>query len=123
MMEQIAATVAYALLVTGLLVRKKRNLHVTFMASGLAIDFALVVILQIQRNVIKEAVTEQYSLLERGHIIASTLAFGLYFPVIVLGLRQLLGYGSPTDRLWHIRIALTAFVLRSVGFLLMFTIE
>lgn len=120
--EQIAATVAYGFLVTGLLVRTRRDIHPWLMASGLFIDLILVIVLQIQRGVIQGAVTESYSMLQRGHILSSTIAFALYFPLVYFAVRQLLRIGDAKERLWHIRIGVTAFSFRSVGFVLMFTI-
>lgn len=120
--EEVAATTAYVLLVIGVLVRKNRRIHPILMGSGIAIDTALVLILQVQRGVIQEAITESFSLLQRGHILSSTIAFALYFPVVTLGVRQLLKKGSPTERTWHIRLGITAFAFRSAGFVLMFTI-
>ena len=121
MIERIAASVAFALLVGGVISRKHRNRHVTFMAAGIGLDTELVLALQIQRNVIQDAMTQSYSLLESAHIATSSTAFALYFPVVFLGVRQFLGKGSPQGRVWHIRIAVTAFVFRALGFGLMFS--
>lgn len=115
------ATLAYTLLVLGVIQRKSRRLHVALMASGIALDTALVLTLQIQRSVIQEAATETFNLLQAGHILASTLAFALYFPVVFLGVNQFLGRGGARGRAWHIRLAITAFCFRSAGFLLMFS--
>ena len=92
------------------------------MLSGIAIDTFLVLLLQVQRSVIQEAITETFGLLQAGHILSSTIAFALYFAVVPLGLRQLLKKGSSTERTWHIRLGVTAFAFRSVGFVLMFSI-
>lgn len=121
--ERTAATVAYLLLVAGVLLRKNRRVHPLLMGAGISIDTALVLILQIQRGVIQEAVTETFTLWQSGHIWSSTIAFALYTPVVVLGIRQVMRKGSATERLWHIRLGITAFVFRSVGFVLMFTIQ
>lgn len=121
MIERIVATIAFALLVAGILNRKHRNRHVAFMAAGIGLDTALVLVLQIQRNVIQDAMTQTYSFLATAHIATSSIAFALYFPVVFLGVRQFIGKGSPSGRKWHIRIALTAFIFRALGFGLMFS--
>ncbi len=122
-MEKAVAAIAYAFLVAGVLKRRDRRVHPWLMASGIGIDTALVLVLQVQRNVIQEAMTNTYTGWQSGHILSSTLAFALYFPVVWLGLRQWRGRGGPSGRLWHIRVAITAFVFRTVGFVLMFTID
>lgn len=121
MEEKVVATVAYALLITGLLLRKNRRVHPWLMLSGIAIDLTLVIVLQIQRNVIQDAITETYNVLQGGHIAVSAIAVVLYIPVLILGARQWRGRGGRTGRLWHIRVALTAFTFRSAGFVLMFS--
>ncbi len=121
MEEKAVAAVAYALLITGLLLRKNRRVHPWLMLSGISIDFILVIVLQIQRNVIQDAITETFNALQGGHIAVSTIAVVLYIPVLILGARQWRGRGGRTGRLWHIRFALTAFTFRSAGFVLMFS--
>ena len=122
-MEKLAATVAYALLVAGVLQRKHRPIHPILMSAGIGIDAALVLALQVQRSVIQDAITNTYSFWETGHILSSTVAFALYFPVVWLGVRQWRGIGGASGRAWHIRVALTAFLFRTIGFVLMFTID
>ena len=121
MLEKAIASFAYAILVSGVVVRKNRRIHPKLMAMGIGIDLSLVIYLQVQRSVIQQAMTESYSLLQMGHIGVSTIAVLLYFPVVYLGIQRLRGTGGPNGRLWHIRWAVTAFAFRSAGFLLMFT--
>ena len=122
MAEKAEATVAYLFLVSGVVARKNRRIHPVLMACGLSMDLAIVLFLQFQRGVIQDALTQSYTLLQRGHILASTIAFVLYFPVMILGVMRLLDRAGSGVRTWHIRTALTAFSFRSVGFLLMFQI-
>ncbi len=122
-MEKVVATIAYAFLVAGVFKRKDRRIHPWLMGAGIGIDTALVLVLQVQRSVIQEAMTNTYTFWQSGHILSSTLAFALYFPVVWLGIRQLRGQGGASGRLWHMRVAITAFVFRTVGFGLMFTID
>jgi len=121
MYEQGIASIAYTSLLVGLLYRKDRSMHVPFMAVGIGLDTLLVLVLQVQRGVIQGAVTDTYTTLQYLHIGSSTIAFVLYFPLVYFAVRQYRGIGSPQGRLWHIRIALTAFVFRTLGFGLMFS--
>ena len=98
MLEVVAATVAYAILVAGVIVRKNRTVHPRLMLTGLGIDFALVVLLQVQRSVIQGAMTDPYSALQMGHIVSSTIAVAFYFPTIYFGARQWLGKGDAAGR-------------------------
>ena len=121
MLEKAIASLAYAILVSGLVVRKNRRIHPRLMATGIGIDLVLVIVLQVQRSVIQQALTESFNPLQLGHIGVSTIAVLLYFPVVYLGIQRLRGKGGLNGRLWHIRFALTAFAFRSAGFLLMFS--
>ncbi len=121
MTERLVATIAFLFLVFGVASRKRTKVHVPLMLAGIGIDTTLVIALQIQRNVIQDAMTQNYSFLESSHILSSSIAFALYFPTVFLGARQFLGKGSPAGRSWHIRIALAAFAFRATGFLLMFS--
>ena len=73
----------------GVVARKNRRIHPVLMACGLSIDLAIVLFLQVQRGVIQDALTQSYTLLQRGHILASTIASALYFPVVLLGVMRL----------------------------------
>ena len=121
MIEQGVASIAYVCLVVGLLYRKDRMMHVPFMATGIGLDTIMVLTLQIQRGVIQSAITDTYTTLQYCHIASSAIAFVLYFPLVYFAVRQFRGIGSPQGRLWHIRLALTAFVFRTLGFGLMFS--
>ena len=121
MEEKIVAALSYAILVSGLLLRKNRRIHPILMSLGISLDLVLVVTLQIQRQVIQDTMTETYTAFQWGHIIASIVAVVLYIPVLILGVRQVLQRGGPAGRRWHIRVALSAFAFRSTGFVLMFS--
>ena len=66
--------------------------------------------------------TQTFSVAEAGHIIASTLAVVLYIPVVTLAILRLLDKAQGWGRRWHMRLGITAFSFRSVGFVLMFTV-
>lgn len=121
-MTKLVAAIAFLFLVAGVIARKNRRIHPILMATGIAIDFGLVIFLQLRHDVVESAMTETYTLWQSGHIIASTLAVILYVAVVPLGVLLVLRRGGPLVRVWHIRIALTAFAFRAAGFLLMFTV-
>lgn len=122
MIERTAAIVAYLFLAAGLSQRKNRRLHPALMSCAILIDAILVITLQVQRHVIQEAATQSFTLFQAGHILSSTVAFALYFPVVIMGVLLLRGKGGPALRTWHIRCALTAFAFRTAGLILMFSL-
>jgi len=117
-----AASFAYFLLLAGMKVRRvNRLLHRRLMFSAMGIDLALVLLLEIQRNAVETVVALDLSPLQLGHVFTSTLAIALYLPALLLG-RKLWAKEDARVRLWHKRIGITAFALRTAGFLLMFSL-
>lgn len=115
------ATASWLLLVIGVVVRHRRSLHVTCMSMGMLADFTLVLYLQLTKSAAQTAWTEPLTIWQQLHIAASFAALLMYIPVSVIGWRLFLGPAHPVLRLWHIRIALAAFALRSIGWCLMFS--
>ena len=115
------ASAAWLALVLGLVWRKNRRAHVPLMLAGIIADVSLVLYLQFAREAVQTALEFKLSFLEQSHIVVSTLALVLYLPVTVLGFRLLLGEFSIAARLWHLRLAISAFVLRTLGFIFMFS--
>ena len=113
------ATVAWGLLVIGYLFRKQRQLHVTLMLSGIAVDLSLVLFLEITRDAVQTALGSDVSLLEYVHIAASTGAVICYIPTLYFGWK-LLG-GEIKYRKAHVRVAVIALALRTIGFIFMFS--
>ena len=114
------AVLAWILLSAGLLKRKERSLHVLLMRSGIVLDIALVLYLQITREAVQTAAEFSLPIMEQIHIGFSTLALLLYFPVLYLGW-QLGKESVPAKRALHIRLGLGAYVCRTLGFLFMFS--
>ena len=110
------ATLAWLCLCVGLLERKRRPVHVAFMLSGILLDIGLVLYLQFTKDAIQTALGFSLAALKQVHIGFSTGAFVLYFPVLFLGAKLLGGSGTARTRSWHIRLAVMAFILRSLGF-------
>lgn len=116
------ATTSYAFLCCGLYLRRERKKHVGFMLAGIAQDLSLVLVLEFQRSAINTAAEFSLTPMQQAHIIVSTLAVVFYIPALILGWQRFRNPGiKESRRLWHIRCGLTAFVLRSIGFLLMFS--
>lgn len=116
-----AATVAYGLLSLGLYFRKDRKIHAALMATAIATDLAVLLVVEWQRGAIKTAASLSLSSLQQAHIAFSTLAVLSYLPVAVLGVSYLLGKSAGRSRRWHVRLGLLAYVCRTLGFVLMFT--
>jgi hypothetical protein len=117
-----AASFAYFLMVLGLRYRRESRLaHRKLMFSAMGIDLSLVLLLEIQRNAIETVAAFDLTAWQFSHVLASTLAVTLYLPMIILG-KKLWEREDARIRLWHKRIGITAFVLRSAGFLLMFSL-
>lgn len=116
------ATLAYSLLCLGLRFRKNRRTHAIFMSSGILLDLMVVLILEFQREAIATALAFTLNPFQQAHIGTSALAILFYFPTVVLGVLQLnkIVRGSRI-RKWHIRLGVTAFLFRTAGFLLMFS--
>jgi hypothetical protein len=114
------ATLAYVLLLLGLLARRRRRVHVPLVVSGILLDVGLVLSLQLERHAVQTAFSFSLGLLAQIHIGLSTVALILYFPVAFLGIRILLGHSS--SRTLHRRLALLAFSFRTGGFLFMFSL-
>ena len=122
MLLKALAVIAYLALVVGLVMRKRRRIHVGFMVTGITVDFCIVIFLELTRNVTGLALTEAQEPLEYAHIISSTIAFLLYLPVVSLGVLRLRNIGPKRLRSWHIRLGITAFIFRTLGVLFMFSI-
>lgn len=117
-----AASFAYFLMVLGMYYRRKnRRAHRKLMFSAMGIDLSLVLLLEIQRNAVETVAALDLSPLQFGHVLASALAVTLYLPMVLLG-KKLWREENAQTRLWHKRIGITAFALRSLGFLLMFSL-
>lgn len=117
------ATGSYVLLVAGLVYKNDRQLHARLMLSAISLDLLLVVILQIQRQAIQTMLKFSLTGLQQAHVGVSFAATVLYIPVLYLGIRL---WKHP-ELAWklrraHINIAVTAFLLRTAGFLLMFSL-
>lgn len=115
------ATFTYTVMVTGLIYRKQIKPHSFLMSIALFLDIALVLLLQIKRDAIQTAASFNLDFLQQIHIFSSLSAVVLYLPALYLGWS--LFYGKLTHlKDLHIKIGIVAFILRSIGFLTMFSL-
>lgn len=121
------ASCAYFAMLTGLLLRRNRGWHVKLMIAAIGTDLGLVLALQLQRSAIQTAITFKLNGWQQAHIGFSTAATLLYVPVLALGWRLARFKGNPSSasgaklRDLHRRLAVPAFIFRTLGFLLMFS--
>jgi hypothetical protein len=117
------ATVAYALIVAGFALRRShRSAHAALMSAGMIIDLALVLTLQGQRDAIGTALAFTLTPLQQAHVAVSTVATVLYIPLAILGAQLYFGRPGPDERThWHRRLGIAAFLFRTLGFVLMFS--
>lgn len=126
------ATLGWALLALGWMFRRDRSRHLACVLPGMAIDLGLVLWLEFTRSVIERTMgsaavpdPRAYGVAERIHIGTSTAAVVLYLPTIWLGVKLAWGRAglrTPLVRTWHRRCAVSALVLRTVGFAFMWTV-
>jgi hypothetical protein len=122
-MNDALASLAFVLLVAGWTQRRRRGRHVPLVLAGIAIDLALVVWLELSRGVVEKTMTEHFSVLRWAHIWSSTLAVVAYVPTLWLGFRMLRNSGDAALRGRHAKVAMTALVLRAIGFACMWGVE
>ena len=120
--SMFVATLSYFILCTGLILRKTRKAHATLMSLGISLDLLLVLTLQIKKSAIQTAVAFTLSPLQQAHVGFSTLATVLYFPVLFYGYKRLKNSKNANHRKLHIRMGLMAFIFRTIGFFLMFSL-
>ncbi len=116
------ASLAYLLMCIGLHLRKKRAVHIFFMNCAIFLDIALVLTLEIQRDAIDTAFSFTLLPLQQAHIVMSSIATLLYIPVLYLGWRGYLKKLTSKQRSWHLRLGISAYFFRTMGFILMFTL-
>ncbi len=115
------ATLAYSFMCFGVLNRTTQKIHSKFMAFAIAIDFSIVLTLEINRNAIKKALAFSLLPLQQTHIVMSSVALLFYFPIAYLGIKALNHKLTKKERKLHMRLGITCFIFRSIGFVLMFS--
>ena len=118
---KVIACINFLLLCLGLVLRKKKNFHVPLMLSAILSDLSLVVLLEVQRQAIDTALSFSSNLLQKTHIISSTLAVVFYIPTVIYGVLRL-KTKPPCQKInkRHKNLGLIAFTFRTIGFIFMF---
>lgn len=116
------ATLAYIAMVLGVLYRRKRALHLALMHGVIVTDLTLVLVIEFQRSAINTVLNMELNFFQQAHVLTSTLAVLCYLPLLWLGWKLVRGAGEYVRlRVWHKRLGWLAFVFRTLGFLLMFS--
>ncbi|HEX4923860.1 MAG TPA: hypothetical protein VFV50_07230 [Bdellovibrionales bacterium] len=116
------ATFSYGLMVVGLALKRRPSLHVPLMASAIALDLAIVAVLEVQRHAVDTAASFALTPWQQTHIFASTAAVLLYGPAAYLGYRRWRNTASRRQASFHRAFGFAAFVFRTIGFVLMFSL-
>ncbi len=89
--------------------------------TGIFTDIALVLYLQVTREAVQTAVSFRLEPLQQLHILVSTIALALYFPLLILGFKLYFRPERKMLRAAHARFAFAALFFRTLGFCLMFS--
>ncbi len=112
----------YFLFCAGLALKNSTKIHARTMTLAITLDLLLVLWLQWDRNAIATAMEFSLNPLQQSHIFTSIVATALYFPTLFLGWGLYLGVlPRQKYRSVHLGVAVTAFVFRTLGFFLMFS--
>lgn len=123
----LAATFSYICMLLGIIYRRNRNVHVSLMNTAILLDLIVVLVLEFQRDAIDTALSMSLSPLQQLHIGFSSLATVFYIPTLIFGYRRLLKKEESKAltqkiRKLHLRSGIIAFVFRTIGFILMFSL-
>ena len=115
-MLHAVATLTYMMLLAGVLLRRRRTVHMPLMGAAMSIDLILVLYIECTRAAI-ERVAGRPTPLVVFHAAVSTLVLGLYAAMAVLGNR--LRGGAPPGarwRNWHRRTGYFLVVCRTANY-------
>lgn len=115
------ATVAWLLFSAAYVLRTRRMIHIALANSAILLDVALVLQLQVSRGAVQTAASFSLAVLPQIHILMSLIALLLYFPVLWLGWKMVLRGPCARTKLIHIKLAMAAYLFRTLGFAFMFS--
>ena len=121
-MYKSLATLAFVLILVGAAKCRVRKIHVPLVLAGIGLDLALVLTLELSRDVIAMTVEKDWSWMQWTHIGSSVLAVLLYFPVVGTGVSILRGAKQRSTWTAHRGLATAALACRAVGFGFMWTV-
>lgn len=117
------ATASYAILATGIFAAPRGSrLHASLMTVGVAADLLQVLWIEFSRGAIAETLRQELPLLPLLHVVTSASAVLCYAPALYFGKQA---FGTPSSnrtRKIHRNWGIAAFALRTVGYLLMFSL-
>jgi hypothetical protein len=126
-MNDLLATLAFALIVVGWTQRRNRKRHVPLVLAGIGLDLALVAYLEVMQHVVEKvagaAPHVPFPTLRWAHIASSSAAVVLYFPTLWFGFLMVRGDVAPATRKRHAVFATLALVMRTIGFVCMWGVE
>lgn len=88
------------------------------MLSGIMLDVALVVFLEVTRDALHTALEFKLNLLAQTHIAVSTAALCMYPVMVYLGVQVF--HGNYEKLRLHKRLGVICYTLRTLGFVFMF---
>lgn len=112
-MLHLASTLVLALIVAGVYYKRDTRRHLRLMIAAFAIDFSLVLYIELTRHAVERAVTHAGPLLW-FHIAVSVGVLVVYVAQIQLGRRILAGFAA--TRTLHLQLGLTFLVLRLANY-------
>jgi len=101
-MFHAASTLVLVILVAGILLRRRRRIHIPVMLAAFSLDLASVLAIEVTRGAIRKATSSPPPLL-LFHVIVSVFALLFYGVMFVLGER--VRKGAEQLRPWHRRTA------------------
>jgi len=113
------ASLAWLMVTGGVLLEMPGKSHRFWMLSGIGLDLLLVLVLQVQRGAVQTAASFSLGPLQQLHIAFSLGAVLLYGPVVWLGWKRY--QGARARALNHRRAGWVAYIFRTIGFALMFS--
>ena len=118
----LGASTAYACLWAGVIARRRRSAHLTFVLTGVVLDVAVVTGLELSRHAVGTVVSGSMSTMLATHVWASASAIVCFVGAIVLGAFFVRGRSTSVVR-WHRRVGWAAMTARSIGFVTMLAVS
>lgn len=118
----VLASIAFYSMLLGFILRKRApKAHLRFMGFAMALDLALVLTLELQRDAVGTALSFTLNPWQQAHIATSSIATALYFPMIALGALKFTKYRGYNVNHWHKILGIACMAARGLGYLLMFS--
>jgi hypothetical protein len=115
------ATAAWVVLTLGVVCWAFHRVHLLLVLTAILVDLALVLYLQFTRGAVQQAIRFDRPALAQFHILVSALAVLLYVPTVLFALRMLKDRTRQGYRPTYVRTLWAAYAMRTVGFILTFS--